>query len=759
MPVESAALCPPGFREVRVYAWTDEGGVVQYETVRFEHLEEFQEKKPDRPKKSFQFRRPVVGQPGRYMPSLGDVSRVVFRKDRLAVHPNETLHWTEGEDHVEALEALGFLATTTAGGAGGVRAYSQEELRWAAHGRDVVLHADADRDGEAYVAFVASNVASVASSIRIVRYRDFGPGGDVLDFIRAGATREQLQQLVSIAPLWEPGTRDSEDSEDCESALTTWSSPIPLWEGERPEFPTSLLPEPLASYVSALAVATQTPPVLAALSVLGTVAIAAAKRFTVHPRPGWVEPINVYTLVSLGSGNRKSAVIDAVGRPLREYEDGQAEALAVEIAQTRARREMEEKRLERFQRDYSRENNEDKRLGLWSDIRDLTERLETDPQLQVPTAPRLLVDDITPERLAALMADNHGRMGVLSAEGGIFQIIAGRYKDKGAESLDLFLKGHSGDDMPIDRVNRATKPLRAPALTMALAVQPDVLAGLAAHRGFRGQGLLARFWYACPISTVGRRQIAPPPVSPQIEQAYSDLIAGILRRPESEEPLTLSPPASVVMITFERDLEPRLGPDGDLEFLADWGGKLAGQVARLAGLLHVVQSVTNNLDPQSRPISADTIHAAVELAETFLIPHAKTAFTLMGADPAVEQARRLVREIAAWPQESVSRRDLHQKLRATYTKPEELDRPLAVLEDHGYIRRVGQEAKGPGRKPSPRFDINPLGRAQNSQNAQYSQLFIQSEDIEDSEAEVTSQNGHRSAAVADPWAGAQRLTL
>jgi hypothetical protein len=175
--------------------------------------------------------------------------------------------------------------------------------------------------------------------------------------------------------------------------------------------------------------------------------------------------------------------------------------MAVTIAQTQARRAMEEKRLERFQRDYAREDDGAARLAIWSDIQDLVERLATDPQLQVPTAPRLLVDDVTTEKLAALMADNNGRIGVLSAEGGIFQTIAGRYKDKGTESLDLYLKGHSGDDMPIDRIGRPTKHLHAPALTMAVAVQPDVLAGLAAHPSFRGLGLLARFDYACPAAT------------------------------------------------------------------------------------------------------------------------------------------------------------------------------------------------------------------------------------------------------------------
>jgi hypothetical protein len=84
------------------------------------------------------------------------------------------------------------------------------------------------------------------------------------------------------------------------------------------------------------------------------------------------------------------------------------------------------------------------------------------------------------------------------------------------------------------------------------------------------------------------------------------------------------------MIAFERDLEPRLGPDGDLEHLADWGSKLAGKVARRAGSLHVVQTVTEGGALRSRVVSAETMCAVIQIAESFLIPHAKTAFALMG---------------------------------------------------------------------------------------------------------------------------------
>src|SRR5207253_1149882 len=119
----------------------------------------------------------------------------------------------------------------------------------------------------------------------------------------------------------------------------------------------------------------------------------------------------------------------------------------------------------------------------------------------VPPLPRLYVDDCTPERLASLMAEQGGRMAVFSDEGGVFDILSGRYS-KGVPNLDLWLKGHSVSPVRVDRADRARPPilLDRPRLTVGISPQPDVLASLRDKPGFRGRGLLARFLYGLPKS-------------------------------------------------------------------------------------------------------------------------------------------------------------------------------------------------------------------------------------------------------------------
>ena len=99
------------------------------------------------------------------------------------------------------------------------------------------------------------------------------------------------------------------------------------------------------------------------------------------------------------------------------------------------------------------------------------------------------------------MAQNDGRMSVISSEGGIFDVIAGRYS--GSVNLDLFLKAYTGDPYRVDRKGRQSEYIQRPTLTLLLTFQPSVLYALMQQDEFAGRGFLARFLYSLPQSNVG----------------------------------------------------------------------------------------------------------------------------------------------------------------------------------------------------------------------------------------------------------------
>ena len=246
-----------------------------------------------------------------------------------------------------------------------------------------------------------------------------------------------------------------------------------------------------------------------------------------------------------------------------------------------------------------------------------------------------------------------------------------------------------------------------------LTVQPEVLRGLASRPGFGGRGLLARFVYSLPASLVGHRLAGAPPVPTAVAERYTvelQALAASLSTPAGDDGpavLALDQAAGEQLLTFERDLEPRLAAgSGDLAHLAGWAAKLAGATCRLAALLHLARRLR---DGWAQPINADTFAGAIQLAG-YLVEHARAVFDLMGADPRIDDARWLLDWIARTSQVQFSRRDAHQAARGRFRKATDLEPALALLEEHGYLRRVDADPPGPrgGRPASPRFLVNPL---------------------------------------------------
>jgi replicative DNA helicase len=494
-----------------------------------------------------------------------------------------------------------------------------------------------------------------------------------------------------------------------------WQPPVPLGtHAALPAFPVGVLPAWLGEYVTGVATATQTPPDLAGMLALAVLAAVAAGTVEVQPRPGWREPLCLFVAVGMDAGARKSGVFTALTRPLVAFERDQAAAALPAITEAATLRRIAEQAAQHAETAAGRaaagEQADERRAEAIARAAEAT-------NLTVPPVPRWLVDDATPEALAGLLAA-HGRIALLSPEGDVFDQMAGRYNQTAGPNLGVYLKGHAGDLLRVDRRGRPPEYVERPCLTIGLTVQPDVLRGLADRPGFRGRGLLARFLYALPASLVGRRQPGAPSVPASLVDRYEvelTTLAASLTTPASlagDGPvlLTLDPDAAEILLDFEGHLEPRLAAGtGDLGHLAGWAAKLTGATCRLAGLLHLAAHLR---DGWARPVDADTFTAAVRLAG-YLVEHALAVFDLMGTDPRVDDARWLLDWIQRTGRDTFTRRDAHVAApRGRFPKASDLDPPLALLEEHGYLRRADPEPprdpKGRGRPPSPRFLVNPL---------------------------------------------------
>jgi replicative DNA helicase len=493
-----------------------------------------------------------------------------------------------------------------------------------------------------------------------------------------------------------------------------WEAPAPLGAlPTMPAFPVDIFPAWLREEITCLTEFAQVPADLPAVITLAVLATAAGGRAVVEVRGSWREPLNLYTVTAMPPGSRKSAVFAELTQPLLDTEQTLVERTGPQIIEAETQRKVAQRDADKAAVKASSADS-DKRAEEMANAIAAAQLAEA---VTVPVMPKLVADDITPEAAASLLAEQGGRLAVLSAEGGCFSTLSGRYS--AAPNLEVFLKGHSGDMLRVDRKGRPPEHIPHRALTLGLAVQPQVLRDIAAMPGFRGRGLLARLLYSIPPNTVGTRKIRTDPIPEDVRDAYAASIRSlVLTLAEWSDPavLMLTPEAAELLLTTAENLEPRLGPEGELGHIADWASKLIGATARIAGLLHLAAHLQ---DGWGRSVEAGTMASAVRVAG-YLTAHALAAFDGMGADPVLEAARELYAWLERARPEKFTKRELFSAVsRSRFAKVGDLDGPLELLEQHGWIRREPEpERAGPGRKPSPAFLVHPALAAESAVSAQ-----------------------------------------
>jgi hypothetical protein len=336
------------------------------------------------------------------------------------------------------------------------------------------------------------------------------------------------------------------------SGTEVWSDPIPFETNlTTPAFPINCLPETLRNFAQAVAEHTQTPIDMPSVAALGASSACLQGKYLVQGKIGHTEPLNNYYVEVAKPGERKSAVCDIFEEPIKAYEKRKNEAFALDIAHSANIRQVLEKEMEALKnlvakgkKSYADMEEKQAEINKHQDIKPI----------------RLICGDVTPEALTSLLADNNGRMAMFSAEGGIFDILKGLYSQ--VTNIDTFLKAHCGDSIRVDRKGRQAEFIEKPCLTTLLFIQPDVLRELVGNDTFRGRGLVARFLYAYPQSTVGNRKYKTQPIPQEVERKYHQLCEDMLDIQGKEPKLLIrSDEAETLSERFYNELEPRLGKD------------------------------------------------------------------------------------------------------------------------------------------------------------------------------------------------------
>jgi Protein of unknown function (DUF3987) len=532
------------------------------------------------------------------------------------------------------------------------------------------------------------------------------PGNEYPAHLSLTEAQEEIESVARLAIGEIRKASDSEQVGDEPSGAEVMPPPDPI-DLDTPNLgplPRGIFPEWSENYIGAVAAEMEVPRELVAGMELGCLATTNQRKAVVEIKPGYREPLNLFVMPTMDSGNRKTAVVNKVTGTVRKWESEQVEAQKPLIKQAHSFRETDSARIAELRKQAAKTAGAEL-ARLRGEVAELERALP-----DVPAPFQMITGDTTIEKLGPLLVNNDECMSIFDDEGGFLEILGGRYSG-GIPNLELVLQAYSGSPHQASRLGREGVTLHSPALTIAISPQAEFLRGLAVRKPeFRTRGFFARCLFLLPPSPLGYRAGDGPSIPASVEREHDKAIRALLsaKRPaDGPEVIKLSAEARAVWLAFWVHIETTMREGGSLEHMRDFAGKIPGAAARIAGNLHRGDLALHS-DPFSVALPKATMMRALDCADVF-IKHAIAAFDLMGTKQDVTGARRVWEWIKRSRKPRFTFHEAHLALRGSFQRSDDLETPIDVLVERYYIIPVASDhgVPRPRGRPTRPFEVNP----------------------------------------------------
>ncbi|MGN0614097.1 MAG: YfjI family protein [Porcipelethomonas sp.] len=491
-----------------------------------------------------------------------------------------------------------------------------------------------------------------------------------------GVSDTVFQHYQEQAPLWK--------------VPELWETPKPFGkEVELAQFPLGCLPEVLERFVRELSANVQVSPDMCVLPLLSVLSLVTqGKAVILNPGGGNTETLNLYTLTIAEPGERKSGVFKALTAPLYSFQREENQRREPLIREYKFKKAALTKQIDSVSKGKNASLEKAHELAIKLD--------ELEPIYPLT----LNVTDTTPEALASEMIKNGGKIGILSDEGGIFDILSGLYSS-GTANIDLLLKGYDGSPYNVIRCSKQSISLENPLITIGLMAQTEPFERAMRNPQFSGRGFVHRFLFSFPQSKAGHRSFRSEYISQKAKDDYKALIYRLLQLKTNDTAvIKCGKEAYCIMRDYSDKIESDFLDGGIFEYMKEWGNKQVGRALKIAGILHLCEH-----SPEE-PLSGDTALNAVNIA-MWSENHALKAFGEICTSEEDKTTEYILKRIKQSGSLEMNKREIMRNCKKIKSV-EELEEPLNTLEDMGYIREVTSDYSGAGRKPSARYKINPL---------------------------------------------------
>jgi hypothetical protein len=324
--------------------------------------------------------------------------------------------------------------------------------------------------------------------------------------------------------------------------------------------------------------------------------------------------------------------------------------------------------------------------------------------LKPPARPRLIINDVTIEKVVHIILDNP--KGLLLIKDELSEWIANMTR-RGGSDLEFYLPAYDGGSRHVDRV-KYDNPLIVDilAITIIGGIQPEKLDRLVLNKD--NDGFAARFLPIWPHSVPFKRPQSSF-MFEHIREAFAKLQKLTLQMREDGRLVSVTIPLSEKGDNLLAEWRAR---QSEREYTAEgvlkaYLGKLPGVILRLSLILAYMDWALKNPSKEPESINALYVQSAIRFVDEYFIPMGRRTY----ADAALPREQKDARLIAKWLQqnrtECLNVRVFSRAAGSPLRDAARIKAALNVLIECGWLAHVQNENGSSGRKRGD-YLVNPL---------------------------------------------------
>jgi len=275
--------------------------------------------------------------------------------------------------------------------------------------------------------------------------------------------------------------------------LETFNEPIENFNlsiDDNVPFPYSVFSNFILETIDAISEETQASKDLLANLIIGAYSGASSNKFRVDIVN---QPLNLYMAIKMPSSCRKSTAYEAIFNPFNEYQMSVFHKNKEELKDL----QNEKTRIRNLISGTGSNKNNDVVCDLNQKITNIEEEINAKKNNK---SNKYIIDDATTEKIIKILDQNDNRLLISSSEGSPLSNIIRTYgSDKNNKpSIDLFLKGYSGELFSFSRVTNDIDIYLQPYLTIVITGQDKDINEFFNNNYLIQRGLISRFLFISP---------------------------------------------------------------------------------------------------------------------------------------------------------------------------------------------------------------------------------------------------------------------